>query len=381
MKKILLLTLLWLAHSVFVSAQSYVDKYVVVGDQKMYYQTAGKGVSVVFENGHTDLMGSWNTVFPAVSQFAKVVRYNRKGYGLSEAPDKPRTLSQIANELHEMLVTAKIAPPYVLVGHSMGGAVIRAFAHLYKTETAGLVFVDPFHELGANGFQMDVLKAELKKTDSTLLGGPPTYLAEARLLIGELLNGFPEMNSFSPLPDVPTVFILAGKNRPPNWEKNGIEYYDKKLRSLSNVTLIVLPQGNHNIMSYDPMTIIQSIRRVVFPDAEAFLRKMLKEKGVDTGILKYREIIKKYPKDLARERWLNSMGYDALNNGNTKAAIKLFSLNVELYPGSSNVYDSLGEAYMKAGDAAHAIINYERSLKLDPSNINAASMLEKLKNK
>jgi pimeloyl-ACP methyl ester carboxylesterase len=115
-----------------VISQSYIDKYVVVDGQKMYYQTAGKGVSVVFENGHTAQMRSWNTVFPAVSQFARVIRYNRKGYGLSEITGKPRTLSQIANELHEMLVAAKIPPPYVLVGHSMGGAVIRAFSDLYQ---------------------------------------------------------------------------------------------------------------------------------------------------------------------------------------------------------------------------------------------------------
>jgi tetratricopeptide (TPR) repeat protein len=248
-----------------------------------------------------------------------------------------------------------------------------------KNEIAGLVFVDPFHEYLANGLQLEVLKAELKKQDSALMNGPPTYLAEAQLLDRELLNGFPEMNSFDPIPDVPTVFILAGKNRPPNWEKNGIDYYDKKLRSLTNVTLIALPQGNHNIMSYDPMTIIESIRRVVFPDAEAALLKILKEKGVDTAISRYRDIKRKYPADLLREKWLNTMGYDALNSDNTAAAIKLFSFNVELFPESSNVYESLGEAYMKAGDKVRAISNFERSVKLDPSNSNAMRMLEKLK--
>ena len=57
-------------------------------------------------------------------------------------------------------------------------------------------------------------------------------------------------------------------------------------------------------------------------------------------------------------------------------AIEIFKLNVEAYPQSSNVYDSLGEAYMVKGDGEQAIMNYEISLKLDPNNSNAAEMQE-----
>ncbi len=59
--------------------------------------------------------------------------------------------------------------------------------------------------------------------------------------------------------------------------------------------------------------------------------------------------------------------------------MRLFELNVETYPESSNVYDSLGEAFMDAGNKKQAIFNYEKSLALDPSNTNAKKMLEKLK--
>ena len=59
-------------------------------------------------------------------------------------------------------------------------------------------------------------------------------------------------------------------------------------------------------------------------------------------------------------------------------AIEIFKLNVEAYPQSSNVYDSLGEAYMVKGDRQQAIMNYEKSLELDPNNSNAAEMLKKL---
>ena len=69
----------------------------------------------------------------------------------------------------------------------------------------------------------------------------------------------------------------------------------------------------------------------------------------------------------------------SLRFGRVGAAIAVFALNVEKFPTSSNVYDSLGEAYMKAGDNAKAILNYEKSLELNPHNDNAREMLKKLR--
>jgi len=60
-------------------------------------------------------------------------------------------------------------------------------------------------------------------------------------------------------------------------------------------------------------------------------------------------------------------------------AIGVFQRNVQEYPQSSNVYDSLGEAYMDAGKKELAIANYEKSLQLDPKNQNAVNMLKKLR--
>jgi tetratricopeptide (TPR) repeat protein len=62
-----------------------------------------------------------------------------------------------------------------------------------------------------------------------------------------------------------------------------------------------------------------------------------------------------------------------------KEAVEILRLNVEAYPESANVYDSLGEAYLNAGDKPHAIENYEKSLKLDPNNAGAVEKLKGLK--
>jgi tetratricopeptide (TPR) repeat protein len=78
---------------------------------------------------------------------------------------------------------------------------------------------------------------------------------------------------------------------------------------------------------------------------------------------------------------LNSLGYEFLFDNKVNEAIKVFKLNVDLFPESSNVYDSLGEAYMKSGQKELAIKNYEKSLKLDPNNKNAEKMLNELSKK
>ncbi len=81
---------------------------------------------------------------------------------------------------------------------------------------------------------------------------------------------------------------------------------------------------------------------------------------------------------IIKESQLNSLGYKKLRNNNFKDAISIFRINVALYPESSNVYDSLGEAYMKKGDTILALKNYKKSIKLDSGNANAKRQIKKL---
>ena len=76
---------------------------------------------------------------------------------------------------------------------------------------------------------------------------------------------------------------------------------------------------------------------------------------------------------------LNALGYEALQSGKTEDAVRLFERNVKEFPESANVYDSLGEAYAKAGKKDLAIENYEKSLKMDAKNENAKERLKKLR--
>jgi len=101
--------------------------------------------------------------------------------------------------------------------------------------------------------------------------------------------------------------------------------------------------------------------------------------GIDVAVKQYHDLKAAQPTTYNfDEDVLNSLGYRLLNAKTFGDAIRIFQLNVEAYPQSSNVYDSLAEAYMDNGNKPLAIANYQKSLQLNPKNRNAAVYLRKL---
>jgi pimeloyl-ACP methyl ester carboxylesterase len=106
-------------------------------------QGDGGGPTVVFESGIGATNLNWRHVQSTVSDFTATASYDRAGLGFSSPCRSARTPANIASELHEMLRQAHIEPPFILVGHSFGGLVVRRYALNYPDEVAGVVLVDP----------------------------------------------------------------------------------------------------------------------------------------------------------------------------------------------------------------------------------------------
>tara|TARA_R100000935_G_C2784554_1_gene143211 strand:- start:109 stop:933 length:825 start_codon:yes stop_codon:yes gene_type:complete len=111
-----------------------------------------------------------------------------------------------------------------------------------------------------------------------------------------------------------------------------------------------------------------------------FLMDEITKNGLEPAIKAF-EKQKGTKEYVLRENDMNALGYQFLESDKTNEAIAVFKLNVKEFPESSNVYDSLGEAYMKAGNKELAILNYKRSLEMDPNNDNGKAMLKKLQEK
>jgi pimeloyl-ACP methyl ester carboxylesterase len=122
-------------------------RIVDIGGQRLHVNCTGSGSpTVVLESGTGDFSVIWALVEPGVARFARVCSYDRGGYAWSEPGTRPRTFAQLALELHTALSALRVAPPYILVGQSYGGLVVRGFAREYQSEVAGLVLVDAVHE-------------------------------------------------------------------------------------------------------------------------------------------------------------------------------------------------------------------------------------------
>jgi pimeloyl-ACP methyl ester carboxylesterase len=119
---------------------------ISVGDHKLHIHCVGTGTpTVILESGGGMLSSHWAWVQSGLAGATRVCAYDRAGSGWSERGPLPRDAQQMAAELHTLLAQARIDGPYLLVGHSIGGLYMRAFAAQFPDQVAGLVLVDSSH--------------------------------------------------------------------------------------------------------------------------------------------------------------------------------------------------------------------------------------------
>ncbi|MBJ6725503.1 alpha/beta hydrolase [Geomesophilobacter sediminis] len=124
----------------------------------------GSGPTVVLETGLGGIAWCWSWIQPEVAKFARVVSYDRPGLGWSDPDGAPFTPAHYAVNLHTALAAAGIPGPYLLVGHSMGGLLVRVFNDLYPNEVAGMVLIEPCHpeQSQCNPFVRQATEAHMK---------------------------------------------------------------------------------------------------------------------------------------------------------------------------------------------------------------------------
>jgi len=124
---------------------------------------------------------------------------------------------------------------------------------------------------------------------------------------------------------------------------------------------------------------VEAFWRQLFVSAATVVELTLDESGIEEAKKKYEELKQDdSQKYFFGESEFNRMGYRLMGQGKIKEAIEIFKLNVEAYPDSWNVYDSLAEAYMNDGQTDLAIIYYKKSLELNPENKNAEERIRRL---
>ncbi len=213
--------------------------------------TNERGTTVIYESGLGHDGGVWNIILREVGKQNRGVSYHRGGYSTSELGPEPRDLIRLSSELKQ--IKDQVAPNerVVLVGHSWGGAIIRAYTIRYPGDLAGLVFVDPSHE-------NELILTQTQEDD---------IVANYASLIGaskeseQLKEGVIYLQTLPDLPNIPiTVLTNSSEGSNSQWAA-----YHRSLGqgvSGDNFQQIITNTG-HNIHSNEPNLVIDAINDLI----------------------------------------------------------------------------------------------------------------------
>jgi pimeloyl-ACP methyl ester carboxylesterase len=368
--------------------------YIIVDGGRLFFETAGEGENIVLlHDGMVD-REIWDEQFPVLAKNYRVVRYDRRGYGKSSDPEAPYSHIEDLNQLFIQLNIDKA----IIFGMSSGGGLAIDFTLKYPAKISALVLVGAV--VGGYGYSSNMMTrgghiksladlSDPQKLIHYFIWEDPYEIYSENVRVKEKVTKIMETNlhkkkGVSLIPaerpaarflseiKVPAL-VLVGEFDIPDVHAHGgvIEF------GIPDAKREIILKSGHLIPLEQPEAFNESVLRFL-KNREFF--NILDTQGVDAAVQYFKVTHQFEPNTIVfREQEMNLLGYRYLQDGKTKDAIKLFKLNTIAYPGSWNVYDSLGEAYLKDGQNDLAIKNYEKSLELDPNNENARKVLNELK--
>ena len=235
-----------------------------------------------------DGLSAWTSILHEVAEFAPVLAYDRAGIGGSEPDGVVPTPQHVARNLRRLLGALDAEPPYVLVGHSLGGPFVRMFTELYPAEVRGIVYIDPMYttseeERGELESAMGLSAATRPAIEALVreqLPGMPSasIRAEAGMILEGRMSHWPDFQSLGPMPDVPVAVLIAGRYelRPDDGLERDCEprecharvlaftreWWADRVAEVSRGMLTVVTDSGHFIQNEDPDLVVWTIRRI-----------------------------------------------------------------------------------------------------------------------
>jgi pimeloyl-ACP methyl ester carboxylesterase len=255
------------------------DGMVAVGKEQLHAVQSGEGAyTVVFESGFGSDLTVWRKVAPQIAKKAQVLTYSRAGAGKSPARAQALTLEQSGTELAQLLAQRNLKPPYILVGHSYGGFLIRAFAAHHPEQVAGLVFVDPADE-GLENVLRGIDPERVAKDQRDMLASmPPQWQGDLKQVQRILDAG--ALPAMPALPDVPAVLLTSVRSRggsdffleTPEVIKIKRARHAAFMSQFSTGAHVFTPNSGHNIHMQEPDLVIGAIEQVMQAAAQKAAR-------------------------------------------------------------------------------------------------------------
>jgi pimeloyl-ACP methyl ester carboxylesterase len=249
--------------------------------------------TVILEAVAAGSVPNWAWIQPEVAKASRVCSYDRAGFGWSDPNPNPFSLPEAASDLHTLLTQARIDGPYILVGHSLGGLIVRQFAADHPAEVVGIVFLDSSHPdqfvrypeylkqsqnlspliqaspliarlglmrlyVASGGFDFGELPArqhaELNATWSTA-----EHWASQRGFLNSLEAFFAQSHALGDLDNLPLVVVTAGDNDAVGWQEMQVELAALSSDSVHNIVV----GANHESLAFSPQHAQASIQAIL----------------------------------------------------------------------------------------------------------------------
>jgi pimeloyl-ACP methyl ester carboxylesterase len=263
----------------------------------MYLECRGSGgPTVILEAGYRNNAEIWDmvalpagtagdAVWPGVAAFSRVCAYDRPGtmgvgVSRSDPVPQPRTAADAVTDLHALLTAAKVPGPYVLVGHSLGGLIVRLYASTYPDEVAGMVLVDALPEGLWEGLQAALTPAQWDLYNQLSTQTPAGLEDYAELEWVDFEESFAQVGdaaATAPMRPMPLVVLSYGRplqdEIPPNalpsdypfdtFDRVRAEHQRALATLVPGARFVVATESGHYIQVQQPDLVIEAVHQVV----------------------------------------------------------------------------------------------------------------------
>ncbi len=273
------------------------SRYINVDGTKIWVNTMGLEnreagqPAIVFESGYGTPMDHWDRVLEGVSSLAPLVTYDRPGIGKSDPVKELPTIENISERLIKILNKLGVDPPYILVGHSLGGVYVRGFAGYHPDLLAGLIMIDPadftenhknkrdyYEVLNWSEKKIDIMVGEVTKGLAKRNENAPSSIKnEGKILAEWRATEFKEIHDH-PLPNIPVHILTGGRFDMPDHMrskdfddellfrskmKHRVARWTEVIQSVDKGMLFYSGDAGHFVHYDDPELLVSSVKIVL----------------------------------------------------------------------------------------------------------------------
>ena len=235
------------------------EMFVRISDCKLYAKLVGENrgkPTIIMDAGYGDSSKAWNSVIDDIAILSNVLIYDRAGLGKSETSSSPRTSREMVKELKELLIEAKINPPYILVGHSFGGVNMRMFATEYENEVCGIVLVDSTPEDYRQRF-LPTMPQDFQQAYNK------QFVLEGNY--DEFMESLMQLKETRRKLNTPLIVLSAGKKA--HYSTESQELWNEMQREILEISsegeLVIAENSAHYIQDDEPELVVRSVKKLI----------------------------------------------------------------------------------------------------------------------